>query len=371
MFTKEAKMLQQVEQSLQDDCCDAAALCAEMAGQYRRLLKKANRLVTTGDKMQLQLNAVNDELCRSRRKYKSIFNHVVEGIFRTDGTGRLVEVNPAMCSMLGYVDAEEFQQANANIQNLFVSHQAYAAFHAELTNIGEVRNCQVELVKGDGQRIWVEISIVQQSEAELDVFIDGMTRSCASEMSFVGVVSDITCRRGVMDEMRKLAMTDSLTGLWNRRFFEEQVQKKLSQCSGCGRGMALMMVDVDHFKQVNDNYGHDAGDKALCALAETLRSVVRNHDIVARFGGEEFVVFLPEAGLQSASHIAERIRAAIKDLRILCDNVVLKMTVSIGVAAVTPMVQPLDIALKFADEAMYCAKENGRDRVEICAGSVL
>jgi two-component system, cell cycle response regulator len=159
---------------------------------------------------------------------------------------------------------------------------------------------------------------------------------------------------------------DPLTGCFNRHFFEERLEAELSYAKRHGAPLGVLFVDADNFKQVNDTHGHAAGDEVLRRLAELLKESVRSEDILARFGGEEFVILVrgtPEAGVRI---IAERVRAGVEAMTIELEDQSIPMTVSVGVAstdATRPVASPTEL-LGLADSALYRAKEAGRNRVE-------
>jgi diguanylate cyclase (GGDEF)-like protein len=153
------------------------------------------------------------------------------------------------------------------------------------------------------------------------------------------------------------ASTDSLTGLANRRAFEDEISRRL----GNGEAMAIVMADLDHFKQLNDTYGHDAGDRALRMVADTLRRSLRTDDLAARWGGEEFVLAIPGADAATAVNALHRLRLALLDACARADTP--PVTASFGVTD-TSSARRLDELLQLADEALLRAKRNGRDRVE-------
>ncbi|WP_178863706.1 sensor domain-containing diguanylate cyclase [Thiomicrorhabdus cannonii] len=162
------------------------------------------------------------------------------------------------------------------------------------------------------------------------------------------------------------ATTDYLTGLLNRRYFFELAHTELERTRRYARPLACLMLDLDHFKAINDRYGHAVGDKALVAFAETLKRELRREDLVARFGGEEFVVLLPEQSLSEALTTAERLKVQIAQMELaLADSESpLTITVSIGVSTLWPTDTTLDELLMRADDALYRAKAGGRNRVE-------
>lgn len=166
------------------------------------------------------------------------------------------------------------------------------------------------------------------------------------------------------EALRLQAVRDPLTGLYNRRYMQEFLERELHSARRKQRPLAVMMLDLDHFKRYNDNFGHAAGDKALAAVGETLIRCVRAEDIACRYGGEEFTLILPECSLAQATLRAEEIRKRLRDFPIQADGQATDMlTVSIGVAAFEETTDRVDLLLKFADDALYQAKRSGRDRV--------
>jgi len=160
-----------------------------------------------------------------------------------------------------------------------------------------------------------------------------------------------------------LSRTDEVTGLNNRRAFTELCDRALEQARRYLRPLSLVMLDIDHFKEVNDTYGHAAGDRVLQALAGAIRGAARDADIAGRLGGEEFAVMLPETGGAEATMLAERLRTVVTGLRVLHDGVTITFTCSLGVATRNDDVAALDTLLSRADQALYRAKRQGRDRI--------
>jgi diguanylate cyclase (GGDEF)-like protein len=162
--------------------------------------------------------------------------------------------------------------------------------------------------------------------------------------------------------LERISVTDVLTNLPNRRFFEMIFRQEVAKCRRSGAPLTLAMLDIDHFKKVNDTYGHSVGDEVLKFIANNLRKATRGGNIVARVGGEEFAVLLPETTVIDAVEIAERIRKAIETGKYQHGEQVLKVTVSAGVTAVDCTL-PEEVSYALADEALYSAKNSGRNRV--------
>ena len=162
------------------------------------------------------------------------------------------------------------------------------------------------------------------------------------------------------------AIRDPLTGLYNRRYMHEALERELHRARRRERPLSVMMLDIDHFKRYNDTLGHAAGDDALRLVSETLMAGVRAEDFVCRYGGEEFVVILPECALPQAAIRAEEVRTRLRELYVERPGELPEIvTVSIGVAAFQETTGRMDLLLKFADEALYQAKHKGRDRVVV------
>lgn len=167
----------------------------------------------------------------------------------------------------------------------------------------------------------------------------------------------------LMESLRESALRDAMTGLYNRRFLEEYVETLMSGVERSGGVFSILMLDFDYFKQVNDNYGHEAGDKVLKALAETLTRNVRGSDLVVRYGGEEFLVILLDTDAEHGVKVAEKIRAEVAATKVTLPTVVLQKTISIGVAQYPADAGTFWQVVKFADVALYEAKHTGRNRV--------
>ncbi len=179
-------------------------------------------------------------------------------------------------------------------------------------------------------------------------------------------VMDITQRKQDEEEIYLLATTDSLTGIANRREFTAVLGREMDRTRRYGTPMALAMYDLDYFKRVNDTFGHDVGDYVLQVVTGLVKENIRAIDIVARWGGEEFMVLMPHSDIQAAKNAAEKLRLAITGHRF---DKVNELTVSFGVAAFEPQ-DDMNSLLKRVDDALYQAKEQGRNRVEILTGEV-
>ena len=188
-----------------------------------------------------------------------------------------------------------------------------------------------------------------------------------SQIPFVNVylreAAPVLETKRLMETLRESSLSDPMTGLNNRRFLEEYVDTLVANVHRRKSGLTVMMLDLDHFKMVNDTYGHDAGDTVLKALAKVLRQSVRSSDLVIRFGGEEFLIVLVDTPSADADLVAEKIRAAVEAMTVQSGSVVLRKTISIGLSDFPSDSDTFWQAVKFADVALYQAKDGGRNRV--------
>ena len=169
-----------------------------------------------------------------------------------------------------------------------------------------------------------------------------------------------------IEEVRLLSDRDPLTNLYNRRYMQEALEREMQLATQSCYSVGVVILDLDHFKRFNDTFGHDAGDALLCALGEVLKSSIRSQDIACRFGGEEFVLILPEASLADATWLAKDLRVSVGNLKVKHRSQPLgSVTVSTGVAVFPTHGATADTVLRAADSALYRAKVCGRDRVEV------
>jgi diguanylate cyclase (GGDEF)-like protein/PAS domain S-box-containing protein len=215
--------------------------------------------------------------------------------------------------------------------------------------------CPLELPSG---KCWFELSIAAKDNPNLH------------NPRFIMLARNITARKEAEEkiqllnaELEQMVLTDYLTNLYNRRYFMQRGAEEFKRANRNSQPLVLLMLDIDEFKKVNDTYGHEAGDLALQQVAATLKSSLREIDIIGRLGGEEFAVLLPNTSLEGAVLLAERVRQTIANTSFKTpgDVLISTITVSIGVASVTDEMSGIDDLLRNADAAMYRAKNSGRN----------
>jgi diguanylate cyclase (GGDEF)-like protein/PAS domain S-box-containing protein len=291
-------------------------------------------------------------------RFSAVIQSAYDGIITVDSNQRICLFNSAAEEMFGY-DAEEVIGEPLSIlipeRHRDKHEQQVSQFRSSPIQSRQMfeRGGRITGLRKDGGTFPVEISI-----SKIDV--DGATE-------YTAVVRDISEQARLIDQLHNQAKTDQLTGLLNRRAFMERAEQEVALSRRYERPLAVLMIDIDHFKRVNDNYGHDAGDIVLTAMAKAGAGVFRKSDVFARIGGEEFAVLLPMTGAGDAYSLAERLRETIDGARFEMDwkgYEPIRFSVSIGVALFDEGDALIDDALKRADNALYMAKNTGRNRVE-------
>jgi diguanylate cyclase (GGDEF)-like protein len=264
---------------------------------------------------------------------------MAEAVFVLDGANRIADANPAACRAFGKEDTDPLGLPLAEAFPL-------------LSGLGE----QVLRVESRS-RIW-EMSRI------------GLKGKRGDGEGFLVVGHDVTERVGLVETLEKMTREDMLTGLLNRHSWDRAVNMVLSDLARHGRFGSIIYLDLDHFKDVNDRYGHAVGDSVLQTLASVLKEGVRGPDLVGRYGGEEFVIFLPETGPETALEVAERLRMNLMKSSIAGSGPDVTITGSFGVAGELVVAETgLEDLLSRADQAMYRSKDKGRNCVTLYTGS--
>jgi diguanylate cyclase (GGDEF)-like protein len=219
----------------------------------------------------------------------------------------------------------------------------------------------------DGERMLAGVPIIYQGDLLGVIVMNCRNAAVSDELLFTlaGQAGIAIQNARLFERINTMATTDGLTGLNNRRHFFELADREFVRYKRYGAPLSVFMIDIDHFKRINDVYGHATGDQVLRHLARKLMELVRNSDVVGRYGGEEFVAILPETRLETAAEIAERVRETIENDAVHTEAGDIKYTLSIGVGAFTQDVQTVDAVLDAADKGLYEAKAAGRNRVVV------
>jgi diguanylate cyclase (GGDEF)-like protein/PAS domain S-box-containing protein len=292
------------------------------------------------------------ELRQSEERTRLMAENAWEIIWTADANGAVTYVSPAVERVRGVTVEQAMRQPLEEIcpaATALSVRSYFGGLHAAIRDGSEppVFREEHEMYRGDGSTMVVEIQIIPHLDESRRV------------VEIIGVTRDISERNRFEAELKRLAVTDAVTGVWNRRHGEELLAAEMSDARETGRPLSLLMLDIDHFKSINDRYGHQAGDHVLIDISHRLQASLPSTDMVARWGGEEFVVLLRGCHVADAMALAEKIRARISDAEF--DDAG-PATVSIGVAELTAD-DDLDSWLARADEALYKAKRSGRNAV--------
>jgi diguanylate cyclase (GGDEF)-like protein/PAS domain S-box-containing protein len=293
---------------------------------------------------------------RQLRRLSRAIQAVGDAVFVCDRFGRIEFVNAAFSALYGYSSEEIVGQ----LASVLVPEGATLEECAEDPSPQHAR--ETDHVHKTGARLPISISrTARATEAEGTMYV---ARDLSERRALEARLQHATA---ALEALETLATTDGLTGLSNRRELDRQLTEELQRSTRTGQPLGVLMIDADHFKSINDVHGHGAGDDVLRGLARTVKEHLRSIDRVARYGGEELTVLLPDTGLAGALVVAERLRAAIAEqvfaVRSQKDGpTALNVTVSIGVAAREGEFRTPDALLGLADEGLYQAKHGGRNR---------
>jgi len=260
--------------------------------------------------------------------------------------GQILFVNRKSCLLL---EQSAGALLKAKMFDFFVNPEDRDAFLTMLAAIKELRE--------------MEIKLQAQSQRQFLAELAAITIDYSGQPAVLLALNDISARKELEAELFHQASTDPLTGISNRRYFITRSEQELRRARRFARPLAVMMLDIDHFKKVNDTYGHAGGDTVLQAVVQIALSCLRNTDAMGRLGGEEFAIVMPETELRAATEVADRLRQTIASQNITLNHQTLRCTVSIGVAALQPHDSDIDALLHRADQALYIAKQDGRNRV--------
>ena len=311
----------------------AAAVIFIKINLLKEDLQKSWNLI---DKLNLQIAAMIDS---------SPFPIIISKI-----TGeKILLVNDKACKMFGLSKKE---CGYFKIKDFFVDEDNRKSFFAKLEKEHEVQDFDLMVCNLiNSSPFWLSVS--------------AKTIEYNNEMALYMAFQNITLRKARETSLQFQAERDPLTLAWNRRYFEKLVPERIKEAIKKQQNFSLLMIDADKFKNVNDTYVHKTGDKVLTELVACCQNDLREDDIVCRFGGEEFVIYLDNTNTHSAQIVAERLRRSLADLEIESENSEkFHFTVSIGVVS-SEKTASLDVLLRQVDDAMYLAKNNGRNRVEI------
>jgi diguanylate cyclase (GGDEF)-like protein/PAS domain S-box-containing protein len=298
-----------------------------------------------------ELHEAETLLKRSEKRSRLLAENAWEVIWTMDLDAKITYINPAVERMRGFTPEEAMRQSPEEIQppeSAAIGADYYQRLFASIE-----AGTEPPIFRGE-QQYYRRDGSIMTGELQVIPHVDGTGKV----VELIGVTRDISDRKAAEAALHNLAVTDTLTGVWNRRQGTDLIAADLS-ARRPGQALSLLMLDIDHFKSINDTYGHQAGDNVLIEVASRVRRSLRGNDVVARWGGEEFVVMLRDCALPDARRLAEEIRSTIAEVPF---GTLGSLTVSIGAAEIRAN-ENLASWLGRADQALYRAKRAGRNEV--------
>jgi len=298
-------------------------------------------------------HATLEALEHAELRYRHIFEHASEGIFQTTREGQYLAANPALARIYGYATPQALMADLSDIEHrLYVSAGRREVFHRLMKAQGQVLNFESEVFRRDGTRIWISENahVVLSPQGEF--------------LCYEGTVQNITERRRYQEQLERQANHDQLTGLPNRVLLGDRIAQGIAQASRQGYFLALVFIDLDNFKYINDSLGHAAGDELLKVIATRLTGCLRSADTVARLGGDEFVLVINDH--YRSSSVISLLERVLKDIGrpVMLGGREFHVGASLGVAMYPSDGDDAQILLKHADVAMYAAKNRGRNNFQ-------
>ena len=294
----------------------------------------------------------------SEQRYRELFQNVTAGLFQTTPDGKFMAANPALVRMLGYDSEDELLELDV-ARDVYMDPGHRDNWVQTMRENGEVRNAELVLKRRDGSKIVVLENSREVKDAEGRVLF------------YEGTLTDITAAHELSQQLSYDASHDALTGLSNRREFELRLQKALEMTQATGVEHAVLFLDLDRFKAVNDTCGHVAGDELLRQLGEALQRKVRSADVVARLGGDEFAVLLHNCSQNDALQVAQTLLKTVANFEFVWGTHKFALGVSIGLVAVDTHFKRIGQVLNASDSACYAAKDAGRNRVSVYQADAL
>jgi diguanylate cyclase (GGDEF)-like protein/PAS domain S-box-containing protein len=340
----------------------------------------------------LQRRILAKKIKESEEKYRELITNIKVGIFRMDPHGQILEANPSAVEMFGFKNAKPFLERN--VSEFFTMPETSSKFMFEMANNGLVKNKEFCLRRKNGTQFWASLtSTAIRKEPDRIIYYDT-------------VIEDVTKKKELQEEVQRLSITDELTGLFNRRYFNQNLPKEIKNAERWRSSLSLIMIDIDDFKNYNDKYHHLKGDELLKEVANVISQNIRRErdgngdwcmrfeengssigDWASRFGGDEFAIILPGAEVKDALKVADRIRKVFSELRFNPKGTSVHKSLSLGIAhsSYSERGKKDDVAPKkgtvyyekmateltnLADAALFKAKSTGKNTIEIAAKQI-
>lgn len=321
----------------------------QLLNELNEMRQQLDRL----EKSEVDLKNIEEALRRSENQYKKMIDAVTAYTYTVElSEGRAISTRHSIgCIPITGYKPEDYE-SNPYLWHSMIYPDDKMIVENSIKEI--LKGCAVppmehRIIRQNGSLVWIRNTIVPYYDE------NGML------IKYDGLIEDITERKQLENKFERLATIDELTQVFNRTKFQEVIKIELERAKRYNHPLSMLMFDIDHFKAINDTYGHSVGDYVLQTLAQIAKENLREIDYLVRWGGEEFIIIAPETDLGRAKALAERIRTAIENYRF---DQAGKITISFGVTEFKEN-DTEDTFIRRADDAMYKAKEKGRNRVEV------
>ena len=298
-----------------------------------------------------QRERTEQALRESEERYRELVENANDIVYTLDLAGNFTSANRAAERLTGYTHEEILRLNLSQIVSPIDLRRVRQVLQDKIADGRPATTYPLDIYAKDGSTVSLELSTRLKYQ-------DGVV------VGSQGIARDITERKRLQEELQQQATTDDLTGVSNRRHLLALAQRELQRAVRLKHPVAIALLDIDRLKEINDTYGHATGDRMLQAFAKTCRENIREIDLFARFGGDEFALVVPEANREQAYQAVERVRAAVAAMSIDVDGKRVSLTMSAGISSLTDEHESLDTLLVRADRFLYRAKEDGRNRVE-------
>jgi diguanylate cyclase (GGDEF)-like protein/PAS domain S-box-containing protein len=337
---------------------------------YDRKRQQRGAIIVNQD-VTARIDAEN-ALSEREAQLRHLFALLPVGVSILDEDNGILESNAALQRILGLTPAD--LAAGSYLQRRYV-HPDLTPFPLEdfpsaraISEQRSVEDVEIGVIKENGELIWINVSAapLSTSERQAVVVTSDRTARKRAEAELIQAHAEIAAvnrqLEAALKREQELARTDGLTGIANRRHFFDLASHAVAVAQRYDQPLSLILFDLDHFKQINDTWGHQCGDEVLRQVAQIAQQHLRDTDLYARYGGEEFMALLPQSNCQEARAAAERIRQAIAAQPIVTPQATVAVTVSLGIAKLAGQADTLERLIQRADQAMYRAKTGGRNR---------
>ncbi len=331
-------------------------------------------IADVGYKRLAHLKTIN-RLRKSQRIFNLTFEQVGSGMCQTDLDGYILDANQNYCDLLGYSRDELI---NLRVKDLTFPEdwEIDKVYKNQLFNY-EIPYFSMDkrYIRKDGSQIWVTITVtLMRGDAFEEDFLIGVIQDISAQKAAEALmiqnneylerlVRERTLKLEELNEQLMIANTiDPLTNLYNRRYISGKISEEIQRYNRTSRPFCLILTDIDYFKEVNDQFGHDCGDEVLKTISRLLHKEIRNVDTLSRWGGEEFLLLLPDTTLDAAYHVAERMRVKVQMHPFNYEGVAFKLTMTFGISVCTEDMN-IKSLVKKADNALYAGKQSGRNCV--------